>query len=534
MQAYAFASRLVTALAATLAGCAVTPAAPLPQEADEWYRLGQAQLTAARARPAPGNHARNVILFIGDGLDLSTITAARILEGQQNGAPGEENSLSFESFPFTGLAKTYNTNRQTPDSAGTATAMLAGIKTKAGVIGAADGVRRKDCASLDGQAVTTIIDLAERRGLATGIVTTTRITHATPAAAYAHAPERKWENDSEIPEGQRACSDIALQLVEYEVGDGIDVLFGGGRRNFLPAASRDPEEPGESGRRDDGLDLIQRWQSRTGPRGRYIWNLEGFESLRRAPPRQVLGLFHSDHMQFEVDRAKDPGGEPSLSEMTTQAIDMLSRNPQGYFLLVEGGRIDHGHHDGNAYRALTDTIAFAEAVAAADRITADADTLIIVTSDHGHTMRIAGYPTRGNPILGLVVENDPYGEANLEPARDLHGLPYTTLGYINGPGHHGATNLQAAGPKRWRHAPSSGTPITGRSDLGQTDTTAPDYLQEAGIPTISIDSQGEIDLTETHSAGDVPIYAKGPGGHLLSGVHEQNFIFHVMRFVQKL
>lgn len=518
-------------LAGALAGCLSTPTAEVPQSGSGWYRQAQADLAAKLRQPPAKSRAKNIILFIGDGMDISTITAARILEGQRRGETGEENLLSFESFPFTGLAKTYNTNQQTPDSAGTATAMLSGVKTKAGVIGVSTDVTRGDCASAAGRELTTILGLAEDAGLATGIVTTARITHATPAAAYAHSADREWEGDSQLPLEASACMDIARQLVEYAHGDGPEVLFGGGRRYFMPTGEADPEYPDRRGHRADGRNLVARWLERAGSGGRYIWGRDGFDTLETSPPERVLGLFELSHMRYEADRSQDASGEPSLAEMTATAIALLARNPDGYFLLVEGGRIDHGHHEGNAYRALTDTIAFSDAVRAASAGASAEDTLIIVTADHGHTMRIAGYPTRGNPILGLVIENDLSGEPRGAPHRDLTGLPYTTLGYINGPGYQGASQSQAAGPKRFPHEQSAGTPHPGgRADLSAVNTADPDYLQEAGIATAGNDGTG----SETHSAGDVPVYGSGPGAQLLTGVHEQNYIFHVMRHVADL
>ncbi len=517
------------------ASCVSAPAIDVPQANSTWYQRGQAELAAAISRPPAGMRARNVILFIGDGMDISTVTAARILEGQRRGEPGEENLLAFETLPFTGLAKTYNTNQQTPDSAGTATAMLSGVKTKAGVIGLSEAVRRTDCASAAGQELTTILDLAEDAGLATGIVTTARITHATPAAAYAHSPEREWEGDSQLPIGASGCKDIARQLVEYSRGDGIEVVFGGGRRYFMPASQPDPEYADRRGHRSDGQDLIALWQQRMGDEGRFVWDRKGFDTLQTDPPSHTLGLFELSHMRYEADRKDDANGEPSLAEMTTAAIRLLARDPDGFFLLVEGGRIDHGHHESNAYRALTDTIALSDAVRAASQQTRSEDTMIIVTADHGHTMRIVGYPTRGNPILGLVVENDRFGEPGTAPHQDLTGKPYTTLGYINGPGYQGASNSQPAGAKRFPHSQSTASPAAGgRSDLSMVDTADPDYLQESGIPTFGQDLAGRPTGSETHSGGDVPVYASGPGAHLLTGVHEQHYIFHVMRFVAGL
>lgn len=518
-----------------LAGCAATPPATLAQAQDSWFVQGEQSLSESLAQRQPAKRAKNVILFIGDGMGISTITAARILEGQQRGGPGEENSLSFEAFPYTGLVKTYNTNQQTPDSAGTATAMLAGVKTKAGVLGLTDQARRGSCASAGGAEAHSIFDLAEAAQLATGLVTTTRITHATPAAAYAHSPDRGWESDGKIPPGESDCIDIARQLIDYAVGDGIDLIFGGGREYFFPESSVDPEHPDEYGVRTDGKNLVAQWLAQRPDERVYAWNQAQFDALENSAAAQVLGLFETSHMQFEADRASDPAGEPSLSEMTAVAIRHLSKNPKGFFLLVEGGRIDHGHHDGNAYRALTDTIEFSNAVRTASQMTNSSDTLVVVTADHGHTLRIVGYPTRGNPILGLVINNGRDGVAQTVPKTDMTGLPYTTLAYSNGPGYHGASDHQPAGPKKWRHEPASVETLpSGRADLGDVDTQHPDYLQEAGIATFSVDADGEILASQTHSGGDVAVFASGPGAHLLSGVHEQNYIFHVMRYVQGL
>jgi alkaline phosphatase len=139
-------------------------------------------------------------------------------------------------------------------------------------------------------------------------------------------------------------------------------------------------------------------------------------------------------MQYEFDRAKDAGGEPSLSEMTVKAIDVLSSNKKGYFLMVEAGRIDHSHHAGNAYRALTDSIELSNAVRSALSKINLQETLVIVTADHSHTFTMAGYPARGNNIMGLVREVDPNGLAEEKPQGDKNNLPYTTLGYANGAG----------------------------------------------------------------------------------------------------
>lgn len=493
----------------------VPPRSPLPALDNPWYTAAQAELATTLKHSQPAS-ARNVILFVGDGMSLATVAAARIRQGQLEGGSGEENYLSFERFPHVALAKTYNTNAQVPDSAGTATAMLSGVKTQIGVVGVDESVRRGDCTSTAGSSVPTLLEHAEDAGLATGVVTTTRITHATPAAAYAHIADRGWES---LPTAD--CPGIAAQLVAFAHGDGPEVVLGGGRANFLPINSADPEYPDRSGRRDDGRDLVAEWQQRHGEGAAYVWNQRQLDQLDLARTTHILGLFEPSHMQYETDRKDDGAGEPSLADMVSTAIRMLQKSDQGFFLLVEGGRIDHAHHAGNAYRALHDTIAMSDAVAAARRLTRSNDTLIVVTADHGHVIEFAGYPHRGNPILGKVIGVGPDGNRSEDYSRDSSGKPYTTLVYGNGPGHVAPSDTQPGGVKKHPHYSSSYDATTGgRPDLTDVDTAHPDYLQESAVPM----------NYETHSGTDVAIYADGPGAWLFRGVHEQHYIYHVMAY----
>ncbi len=480
-----------------------------------WFRAGAAQ---AAGHGAMSGKAKNVILFVGDGMSLTTVAAARILDGQRKGGPGEENALSWETFPYTGFSKTYNTDSQTPDSAGTMSAMATGVKTRAGVLSIGQDAERRDCAGALRSPMLTLWELAAASGLATGVVTTTRITHATPGATFTHSADRNWENDAEMPPEAAAagCTDIARQLIESPYGHGPDVLMGGGRGSFLPPSERDPEYDDQVGLRLDGRDLVADWRRRH-PDGHFVWNEQQLAATPTTGP--LLGLFEPSHMQFENDRAKDRGGEPSLAEMTTAAIERLRRNSNGYVLLVEGGRIDHAHHAGNAYRALTDTIALSEAVAAAAKLTSADDTLILVTADHSHTLTFAGYPVRGNPMLGKVRGSSGEGSTPTGYASDATGLPYTTLNYTNGPGYAGATDQQPEGPKTVAHEVSGFQPATrGRPRLADVDTEAPDYLQEAMIPLSN----------ETHGGEDVGIWARGPGASAVRGTIEQNTIFHIL------
>lgn len=443
-------------------------------------------ISCAGAPPGP----RNVILFLGDGMGVATVTAARIYAGQLAGGSGEDHQLSFEAFRHLALVKTYNIDRQVPDSAGTMSAIVTGQPGRYGVLSIASAVSRGDCAGASGREIPTLLEQAEQRGFRTGIVTTTRVTHATPAALYAHSPDRAWESDGLLPGAATAagCRDIARQLAEFSHGDGIDLVLAGGRQSFIPLSESDPEYPGQRGRRLDGRNLIAEWLS-AGPGRQFVWNATQLESVPASATAPVLGLFEPDHMHYELDRQSSAGGEPDIVEMTDYAIRKLKNPEQGFFLMVEGGRIDHAHHNNNAARALMETVMLERAVARALELTDPNNTLIVVTADHGHTLSISGYPSRGNPILGTVnpVENGLVPE----PLR----RPYTTLGYINGPGY------QALIP-----------------DLSAVDTTDPGHRQFAGWPRPS----------EAHSGEDVVAYAHGQGAERLHGVIEQKLLYGVL------
>ena len=458
-----------------------------------WQGAARLGLVLALVLASGQSYAKNVIFFLGDGMGISTITAARIYAGQAAGATGEEYSLAFEEFPHLALIKTYNTDAQVPDSAGTITALTTGEKTRIGVLGINGTVARDDCAAALQNTLPTLAEMAEQAGMATGVVSTARITHATPAGAYAHTPNRNWESSATTPDEAQAlgCQDIASQLVAMPFGDGIDVILGGGRREFMPTELADPEYPEKQGARDDGRNLIDEWLAADSSR-RYAWNGDTLAQWLASPEPlagQLMGLFEPSHMQYEADRARDPGKEPSLRDMTALAVKQLSANEEGYFLLVEAGRIDHAHHFSNAYRALGDTVALSDAVQWAVNNVNLSDTLIIVTADHSHTMTISGYPRRGNPILGTV-EMEPG-----KPILDATGKPYTTLSYANGPGYRKQ-----------------------RPDLSDVDTQDQNYQQLGTVPL----------QAETHAGEDVAAFAVGVNASAVRGVMEQNRLFNVM------
>ena len=484
-------------LAAIVLGSAVpgvaAPVLDTPVKDDFWQagRAAVAQRLAAVNRP---KRAKNVILMIGDGMGISTITAARIFDGQhpgdgKQGRTGEENSLSFEKMPNVALVKTYNSNAQTPDSAGTASAMNTGVKTRIGVINFGQDATETACRTPE-KLPRTIAEMAKGQGMAVGIVTTTRITHATPAAVFGHVPQRDWEGaDRSFPVADRSagCPDLATQLVDFAAGGGIDLALGGGRARFLPLA--------EGGLRDDGINLVQKWQARF-PQGRFVADETAFRALKPDAKAPVLGLFNNDHLSFETDR--DAAKEPSLTEMATFAVaKMQAAGPKGYYLMIEGGRIDHAHHATNPYRALTETQQFSRAVAAVLAAVDLDDTLVLVTADHSHVLTIAGYPERGNDILGYIRSapaDEGHGGKSTEGfALNDRGQPMTTLSYANGP---------------------FTTPGLSRL-LPPNDRN---YLADKLNGTSS----------ETHGGEDVAVFAAGPRADLVSGVIEQNVIFHII------
>lgn len=399
-------------------------------------------------------------------MGISTITAARIFDGQSQGKKGEEHQLAFDTFENVALIKTYNSNAQVPDSAGTATAILSGYKTNIGAVNVPPALlnaRSVDVCNRDALP-PTLTKRAQDAGKAVGILSTARITHATPAAMYGHVPSRDLESNKDIVGPFAICTSLAQQMVESQA----EVIMGGGFKEF----SEDQMNVLKS-------DFI------------YVGNKS---EMMNAKTGKLRGLFNRSHMSYEADRGATE--EPSLADMTSIAIDRLSADEDGYVLMVEAGRVDHAHHGTNAYRALTDAQALNEAVKVAKAKAGD-DTLIMVTADHSHVFTMAGYPVRGNPILGLVKSLDrKTGQPSADYAEAEDGKPYTTLGYHNGP------NVREA------DSPA----------LTDNMVQAPDFRQQTAVQMGS----------ETHAGEDVALFATGPGAENVRGVMEQNRIYNVM------
>ncbi|XP_027146257.1 intestinal-type alkaline phosphatase-like [Larimichthys crocea] len=443
----------------------------------------QALFTALNNQPNV-RMAKNLILFLGDGMGVPTVTAARILKGQMAEKSGEETSLVMDTFPYLALSKTYNVDQQMPDSAGTGTAYTCGVKANYGTLGVTAATPRANCKASHGNEVTSILHRAKQAGKSVGIVTTTRVQHASPAANYAHSADRSWYSNSDLTDEaiQNGCRDIAYQLVHNTE---INVILGGGREYMFSNMTHDPEYPSDTGDRTDGQNLVAEW-TKNKKNVKYVWNKADFDAVNPKNTDFLMGLFEPRDCRYEVDR--DPAMDPSLTEMTEKAIKILSKNPKGFYLFVEGGRIDHGHHGTKAKRALTETVEFDRAIGRAAELTSELDTLTVVTADHSHVFAFGGSAARGNPVLGV----------SRSIAKD--NKHFTTAVYGNGPGYQIV----------------NGT----RPDVNETISSDKDYRQQTPVPLNS----------ETHGIDDVAIFAKGPMSHLFHGVQEQSYIAHVMAY----
>ncbi|NWT74296.1 PPBT protein, partial [Prunella himalayana] len=488
---------LLVVLLAQLCSASLVP----EREKDPEYWRRQAQETlrnALRLQRLNQNVAKNLILFLGDGMGVSTVTAARILKGQLHGQ-GEESLLEMDKFPFVALAKTYNTNAQVPDSAGTATAYLCGVKANEGTLGVSAGVTRDRCNTTKGQEVTSILRWAKEAGKAVGIVTTTRVTHATPSAAYAHSANRDWYSDGEMPPDalEGGCKDIARQLVE-NIPD-IEVILGGGRKYMYPKNASDVEYPHEEkqrGTRLDGRNLVQAWREAK-PRGKvaeYVWHRRGLLALNLSRVDFLLG--ESLHPRVPWHQMGALGGHLSCpgvcwGSCSGQLSSKGAAASKGWgcpvldmLVAPKDDSIPLG-----MLQALHEAVELDRAIGLATRLTSTQDTLSVVTADHSHVFTFGGYTPRGNPIFGLAPMQS-----------DVDRKPFTSILYGNGPGY-----KIVAGE---------------RENVSAVDFAHADYQAQSAVPL----------RQETHGGEDVAVFARGPMAHLLHGVHEQNYIPHAMAY----
>ena len=461
------------------------------------FSVAALALTSTLSAFADGE-AKNVIFFLGDGMGPVTVTASRIYKY------GEAGKLTMETLGRTARVKTYSLDAQTTDSAPSMGAYMTGVKSRNEVISmdgatkaqaafrpstdAATGVSNavNNCTTTNGAAVPTLLEQAIAKNKATGVVSTARLTHATPAITYSHICNRNAEYD------------IARQAVPGGVGynaalgTGVDVLMGGDSRYWVPFNTSIPNKG-----RPDNRNLVQELKDKG---YNYVNDLSTFNAAPSAAGTKIIGLFDQalaeGHMSYELDR--NPALEPSLAQMTAKSIDILSKNTNGYFLMVEGGRIDHALHGTNAMLALAYTIAMDDAIKVAlDKVDLT-NTLIVVTADHDHTMAFNGYSHLGNNILGKTTD---YRTKNLAKAAD--GKPYTTLVFGNG---------GAAAQRK-----------DVRDDLTNVDTAInKNYLQEVGVMLGGVGS-------ETHGGGDVMLFAKGAGSANFKGTIDNTKVYTLLK-----
>ncbi|XP_001603241.1 alkaline phosphatase 4 [Nasonia vitripennis] len=474
--------------------CSLCSGFSVPSEHEEtsfWMKSGQENLRRILSLQNNQNRAKNVIIFIGDGMGLSTITSGRIFKGQQRGNSGEEYKLFFEKFPSTGFSKTYNVDRQVPDSAGTATAIFSGVKAQYRMLGLDAKAKYNTCDKNlnENSQLTTIATWAQESGMDTGFVTTTRVTHATPGALYAHTNNRDWECDSNIPAQHRGCvKDIARQLVEDAPGNKFKVIMGGGAGVLGMSSSIADKEVCQ---RRDGRQLSEYWKE-ANPGGKLVTNVKELMSVDVANTSKLMGIFSDDHLPYA---AVKPDTVPTLANMTLQAIRMLRKNKKGFFLMVEGGKIDLAHHQNHAQLALREVAELDDAVTAAVANVNIDETLVIVTADHSHAFTMNGYPERGNDILGLTESGS--------------SQKYETLSYANGPGffYHRLNDTNNVN-HTWK-------------DLVNDENRKDPFYRHFAARYLK---------DETHGGEDVGVYAIGPYAHLFRSTFEQNYIAHVVAY----
>jgi alkaline phosphatase len=300
-----------------------------------------ASLSAATVAAEPEGNANSAILLIGDGMGLAQTYSAQIYAEEVL-----DGSLVLTDIEDAAVTRTHSMDSMVTDSAAAGTAIHSGQKANNGSINVLPG----------GEWAYTLGQAAQAAGKSVGVLSTARMTHATPASVYGHDADRDAENL------------FATQMVEFAP----EVALGGGARAFLPDA--------DGGKRDDGRNLIDEMVDMGYVN---VTNADELLAVDTESTENLLGLFTSSHMSYEIDRVNEGLVEPSVAEMTAVALDILDNNPEGFFVMIESGRIDHADHDHDIAGSIWDTLAFDEAVQVAlDYQAAHPDVLVITTADH--------------------------------------------------------------------------------------------------------------------------------------------------------
>jgi len=452
--------------------------------------------------------AKNVILFVGDGLSPAHRVAARLLsKGIQEGRAGGK--LAIDDMPQMALVSTAGSDSIITDSANAASAYATGHKAAVNAMGVyAD--RTPD--PLDDPKVETLASLAKRKlGLSIGIVTNTEVEDATPAAVIAHTRRRA------------AYDDIVAQFYAAQP----DVLMGGGAAYFLPKAA--------NGKRKDDIDYLAKFRDA----GYAVaTNATDLDATSKTGSRKLLGLFAPGNMDGVLDRrflkgggvAKNPD-QPDLTQQVAVALDVLSKNDAGFFLMVESGLIDKYAHALDMERAVYDTIMLDNAV----RQTRDwakargDDTLILVVADHNHP----------NALVGTV--RDDLAEGDEVPLRERIGV-YERAGFPNYPAPDPDGYPERVDVSRRLAIFSASLPdhyetLRPKLDGPNQPTEAGDKPgtfkandKYKGVPgaVLRIGNLPAMMNASVHSGEDVILTAAGPGSDRVRGSLENTDVFRVM------
>ena len=421
--------------------------------------------------------ARSIVLFIGDGMGPSQFGAAWVYSTKLLGK--ELRMVEVMKRGRTAYIVNDNADSVVTESAAAATQIACGMKVPAQVVGmGADG--KTPC--------KTLLELAKDKGLATGLVTTSGITDATPASFAAHVRHRSDE--------------FAVAVQEIQLG--VDVLQGGRRQFFLPEAS--------GGVRKDGRNVIDE------ARAAGYTVVRTASELQQANGQKLLGLYNMGNMAFEIDRAKT--AEPSLAEMTEETLEILSRNPKGFFAMIEGGRIDHAAHRNDAPSTIRDTLAFDEAVGVALEFQKrNPDTLIIVTADHETAgMSLIGRSKGSREALGMNLEL-------IQKARGSFELMQDELGKNPTP-----DKIKETVKKYLAIEITDGEARTVRDDtIRKLD---PKHYGYPMLHTLAFVLRPYLGIgwgSGTHTASPLMAFASGPGSEAVVGFRHNTELFGIMK-----
>ncbi|MBP1975931.1 alkaline phosphatase [Cohnella thailandensis] len=457
------------------------------------------------AADASGAKAKNVILFVGDGMAFSNVTMTRILskgltEGKYNGL------LEVDKFDQRAVVTTSGMDSLVTDSANSASAYNTGHKSAVNGLGIYPD---NTASSLDDPKVETLAEMLKRsRGMSVGVVSTSEIEDATPAAVVSHTRRR-----SDKPE-------IAEMLYKLQP----EVILGGGSAYFLPQST-----PGS--KRKDDKDLIGDFE-----KSGYTF-ADSATSLKAAPAdKKLLGLFHTGDMNVYYDRStknkdalKSFTDQPNLWDMTQKAIDVLSQNENGFFLMVEGASVDKQLHTMDWERSTYDAIEMDKAVGVARKFAEkNGDTLIVVTADHSHSASIAGTYWEGDGKSGReavrtyeAAKFPDYVDANKDGFPDSPDVS-RKLAVVFGATPDYYEDYKFSKVPTVPAVDSDGVYIANPASLSNPDDPNKDRFLHTGTLNPKTDSQ------EVHTADDVPLMAYGPGSEYFQGTMDNTEVFFGM------